>query len=59
MITGDPWFDHQVERNEELMFPTDLNRDFTAEQCFRMKVSITGPPYLADLIQFMCTRKLS
>lgn len=40
-IAGDPWFDHQqVEPNQELMFPTILNRDFTAEQCFRMKVSM-------------------
>ena len=41
MIAGDPWFDHQVEADEELIFPMKFNRDFTADQCFRMKVSMS------------------
>lgn len=47
MIAGDPWFDHQVEETEELIFPTKLNRDFTADQCFRMKVSISDACFAA------------
>jgi hypothetical protein len=36
---GDPWFEHQTGKNEELVFPVDFNTKFTAQQSFRMKVS--------------------
>lgn len=39
LIVGEPWFEHQVGKNEELVFPVDFNTDFTAQQSFRMKVN--------------------
>ncbi|KAJ9120864.1 hypothetical protein QFC22_002799 [Naganishia vaughanmartiniae] len=39
-VKGEPWFDHQTAANEALEFPSELNRDFSAQQSFRMKETV-------------------